>query len=562
MKKIRIALLASLACLFAVSCDKQEADTPIYSANRFKVEVPQFIDENGTKVYLQYTDIASSLIYEEDDEIYINGHVFTLNKDGGIWYANSNDGEPVKGIDKHIFYVAYADGAVSAFDSNAGTYHYNLNANLGDSQHNKIVLGGVAENNGDYVITLKPACAILRLNTRGAGASYNYVKVGFDANTIPKQGTINVTNRNLSAGTNTNYLTGVTSSGYGQFLNMRYSNPSTTGEDDYWYVAIPIEGSSVTTTLYLEWNDGSTTVQHRTQAPVELRKGYVYTLGTSRVSPFTDNGVSSCSFLVEDNKEVLFSAGNLQAQRYRSGSTYVYKWRFADHQYDVIGSSNSTNITVNGSWFDLFGYATSGFNNGQNAYAPNSTSSTNSDYFNGNINGTNSDWGRFIKSSPGIYYGSTLVTTENWRTLTKDEWSYLMGRSGKVAFATIAGTYKGVVLLPDFDEVGAPWNYAEKLPSGPSFTAGSAGGYTTNSYTASEWDALEAAGAIFIPATGNRTETTVNNTDCGYYWSSSIGTAALGKNRAYSQFFNGSTCSTGQYQLQQGQAVRLVIEIQ
>lgn len=307
MKKIRIALLASLACLFAVSCDKQEADTPIYSANRFKVEVPQFIDENGTKVYLQYTDIASSLIYEEGDEIYINGHVFTLNKDGGIWYANSNDGEPVKGIDKHIFYVAYADGAVSAFDSNAGTYHYNLITNLGSAQHNKIVLGGVAENNGDYVITLKPACAILRINTQGAGASYSNVKVGFDANKIPKQGTLNVTNRNLSAGTNSNYLTGVDADGHGQFLNMRYSDPSTTGEDDYWYVAIPIEGSSVTTTLYLEWNDGSTTVQRKTQAPVTLQKGYVYTLGTNRQSPFNINGIGNKRFKVSnsDRKSVV-----------------------------------------------------------------------------------------------------------------------------------------------------------------------------------------------------------------------------------------------------------------
>lgn len=558
MKKIHIALLASLACLFTVSCDKQEDDAPLYTTNSFKVEAPEFVDENGSKVYLQYTDLASSLIYEEGDQVYINGKSFTLVRDGG-WRAVSSDGEPITG---KRFLVTYVDGEVSHFDSAASTYQFNLNFTLASSDHNKIILGGVAENAGDYVIKLKPACAILRINSGGAGASWTYAKVGFEANKVPKTGTINVSNRTLDAGGTSNYLAGVAQGGYGDFLYMRYSDPLTTGENDYWYVAIPIEGNSVTTTLYLEWNDGTTTVQHKTQAPVTLRKGYVYTLGTSRVSPFTEEGYSSCSFLVSASKEVLFSAGNLQAQAYRSGSTNKFKWRFAEHQYDVIGSSNSSNIQVRGSWFDLFGYATSGYDNGQIAYAPNSTSSTNGDYYNGSINGTNSDWGRYIKSSPGIYYGSTLVTSENWRTLTSDEWSYLMGRSGKVAFATIASTYKGVVLLPDYDEIGAPWNYAEKLPSGPSFTAGFAGGYTTNSYTASEWDALEAAGAIFIPATGNRTETTVNNTDCGYYWSSSIGTAALGKNRAYSQFFNGSTCSTGQYQLQQGQAVRLVIEIQ
>lgn len=559
-KNIRFAMLLGLCGLFFTACE-QEEEQQIISGNRFRVEAPKFVDNE--KTYLQYTDALSRIIYEEGDKVYINGVEFTLSKDGsGTWWANSS-----QTVTAPELYVAYADGAVADWNESAHTYSFNLNSTIDDPDHNKVVLCGTARENG-YAITLAPACAILRLNTRGAGRNYNYVKVGFDANKIPKLGTINVTNRNLSAGVNSNYLTGVTSGGDGQFLNMRYSDPASTGEDDYWYVAIPIEGSSVTTTLYLEWNDGSTTVQHRTQAPVELRKGYVYTLGTSRVSPFTANGVSNCSFLVSASKEVLFSAGNLQAQRYRSGSTYVYKWKFADHQYDVIGSSNSTNITVNGSWFDLFGYATSGFNNGQTAYAPNSTSSTNGDYFNGNINGTNSDWGRFIKSSPGIYYGSTLVTSENWRTLTKDEWSYLMGRSGKVAFATIAGTYKGVVLLPDYDEIGAPWNYAEKLPSGPSFTAGFAGGYTTNSYTASEWDVLEMAGAIFIPATGYRAwspnpethlnEIKVNNTDCGYYWSSSIGTMG----RAYTQNFDGSNCINTQYAKSNGQAVRLVIEIE
>ena len=509
MKKIYIALLASLACLFVVSCERQEDDAPLYSTNKFRVAPPQFTDENGQKVFLHYTDAASSLIYEEGDKVYINGHSFTLVQDGG-WCAVSDDGNPISG---KRFLVAYADGAVSHFDSTSGTYHYNLNTNLGSDQHNKIVLGGVAENNGDYVITLQPACAILRLNTRGAGASYNYVKVGFDANKIPKQGTINVTNRNLSAGSNTNYLTGVTSGGYGQFLNMRYSNPSTTGEDDYWYVAIPIEGSSVTTTLYLEWNDGSTTTQYRTQGQVTLQKGYVYTVGTTRATPFTAEGYTNSLFYVNGSGNfVAFSAGNLQGQRYVSGLSQRNKWQFAPSQVTALKDANAS-IGL-GVWVDLLGYGTSGYNSKH----PNMSATAPNQYVNGDIAGTNYDWGEFNYANPGIIYGATTVTGVPWSTLTKAEWEYLIGRSNKAGLATItidAQSYKGLVLLPDLTGTGSNWS----LPEGASFTAGFSS-YSLNNYSSSQWSTLENAGAVFLPVTNYRNGNTVTGIDEGYYWTS------------------------------------------
>ena len=514
MKKIRIALLASLVCLFAASCDKQEADTPIYSANRFRVEAPQFLDENGQKVYLHYTDMASSLIYEEGDKVYINGHSFTLVQDVG-WCAVSDYVNPSSG---KRFLVAYADGAVNTFDSAAGTYHYNLNANLGSRDHNKIVLGGVAENNGDYVITLQPACAILRINTGGAGASWTYAKVGFDANTIPKEGTLNVSDRTISA-SGSNYLTGVDADGHGQFLNMRYSDPSTTGEDDYWYVAIPIKDNSVTTTLYLEWNNGSETIQHRTQAPVTLQKGYVYTLGTDRQSPFYANGSSKSYFRVSSSLQVRFSAGNLQYTRYEDPGSgeMTGRFRFANTQYAVAGEDNDSIDYYYEGWIDLFGWGTSGWNSGGGAaYEPYATTGT---FKPGGSNdadllGTyaNSDWG--VYNGADIYYGSAVSGLSSWRTLTDDEWNYLLtGRTNaasKYALATINGIYKGLILLPE------SWT----LPAGLTFTPGIASGYSTNTYSLEDWDKMEMAGAIFLPAAGFRNGTNTSDVNVvGFYWS-------------------------------------------
>ena len=511
MKNIRIALMACLACLFATACQQEEEGDQVFSTNRFRVEAPQFIDANGSKVYLNYSDAGSKLIYEEGDKVYVNGHEFTLTKDGTTWYAISTDGNPVVG---KRFLVAYADGAVSDFDSTAGTYHYNLNTTLTEADHNKIVLGGTSASG--TVLTLSPACAILRLNTQGAGRNYRYVKVGFDANKIPKQGTLNVSTCAINACGQ--YMTGVTSNSAGEFLNMRYSNPSTTGENDYWYVAIPIEGSSVTTTLYLEWDNGTENIKHKTQAPVTLQKGYVYTVGTERVSPFTVDGYSKCSYLVSQSTEVLFSAGNLQFQRYRSGSSYRYKWQFAEKQKKYLGGSNVP--FANTKWLDLMGYGTSSYN----GYEPMNYSDSNYEsYYSSNLSGSNYDWGVFNSSDPGFYYGSRLVTTENWRTLTAAEWTYLVNRSGKCGLATVDGE-KGLVLLPDYGDGGSPWSLSSALPTGSTVTFNARkDSWTANVYTAEQWDQLENAGAIFLPAAGYREGSVVYSAgSLGYYWSATI----------------------------------------
>lgn len=574
MKKICIVLLASLACLFAVSCDKEETnDAPVCSAKRFKLRAPQFADASGSKVYLQFTDAASSLIYEDGDIIYINGHKCTLENDHNTWYANCS--EKIVGS---RFLAVYADGTINpaSFDSTAGTYQYNLTTNLTSPAHNKIVLGGVADtlHEGDYVITLKPACAILRINTQGAGSNWTYAKVGFEGNKIPKAGTINVSNRVIDAGGVSNYMTGVAQGGIGDFLYMRYSDPSTTGQSDYWYVAIPIEGDDVTTTLYLEWNNGSEVVQYKTQGPVTMQKGYVYTLGTGRTSPFYDNGSTKSRFLVANGRYVRFSAGNLQYLPVEDAyGNYSIKWRFAGHQYEVAGDDNTTIVNGEGNdtWIDLFGWGTSGWSSGAEDFMPYSFGGLTAydHYYPGgnysnNLTGSyaNADWGVYATAQLNLYYGSSLAVgagagNPNWSTLTKDEWDYLLtGRTNaanKCGLATINGAYKGLVLIPDNKVGGGAW----VLPDGCSFTPGFASGYSTNSYTFAQWDAMENMGAVFIPVTGYRGGSdglTMQGSSDGYYWT----TTAKDAYNAYVMKINGTSATTTGQMRQYGCAVRLV----
>ena len=87
----------------------------------------------------------------------------------------------------------------------------------------------------------------------------------------------------------------------------------------------------------------------------------------------------------------------------------------------------------------------------------------------------------------------------NWRVLTDDEWQYLLGtRSGaasKVGVAQVIGL-EGLVILPD------NWT----LPAGLTFASGFASDSQeykdVNQYTAMQWDKMEKAGAVFLPACG------------------------------------------------------------
>ena len=86
-------------------------------------------------------------------------------------------------------------------------------------------------------------------------------------------------------------------------------------------------------------------------------------------------GAISGVFSVSEGNYVCFSKGNLQYQ----SSTNT--WRFADHQYDVIGSDNHNISSTYSGWIDLFGWGTSGYNHGAVCYQPWSTSTTDADYY-------------------------------------------------------------------------------------------------------------------------------------------------------------------------------------
>ena len=113
-----------------------------------------------------------------------------------------------------------------------------------------------------------------------------------------------------------------------------------------------------------------------------------------------------------------------------------------------------------------------------------------------------------------------------WRTLTQPEWSYIFNTrattSGiRYAKAQVNGV-NGVILLPD-DWSPTTYNLNNVNTSSASFSS--------NTITASQWTTFENAGAVFLPAAGDRLGTDILNIGSkGFYWSSSHNNNSYARN--------------------------------
>ena len=283
-----------------------------------------------------------------------------------------------------------------------------------------------------------------------------------------------------------------------------------------FFVCLPA-GDYTGLIIELNTDDGRfCTKTANTTIPVRRSHYTLITLGENDLN-FTTQlhpGALPGLFSVSATQQVHFSQGNLQYQ----ASTNT--WRFAEHQYDYVGSANSNISSTYTGWIDLFGWGTSGWNSGAVCYQPWSTSISNSDYYPGGSY-TNSLTGAYTEADwawhNAISNGGNA--THQWRTLTQSEWEYLLitrtNASSKLGAGNIDGVC-GLIILPD------SWT----LPSGcPQFNSGfslSMYDWTRNSYTLAQWAEMEAAGAVFLPAAGERWDTSVSSVGyLGSYWSSS-----------------------------------------
>lgn len=233
-----------------------------------------------------------------------------------------------------------------------------------------------------------------------------------------------------------------------------------------------------------------------------------------------EKGAIKAPFSVAEGKQVYFSMGNLQYNAKlgthvcADGTTQQGTWRFALNQWEKIGEDNQNIAQTYNGWIDLFGWGTSGWaESGAICYQPWSCTSTNSNYYVGgayenSLTGiyANADWGVY---NPIINGGNE---TGLWRTLSKEEWLYLINERPNASKLRAVGTVNGVnglILLPD------NWVQPETISFRAGFATkrGTEQFLTQNCYNATQWSRMEEKGACFLPAAGY-------NGYC-YYWSTS-----------------------------------------
>ncbi len=195
----------------------------------------------------------------------------------------------------------------------------------------------------------------------------------------------------------------------------------------------------------------------------------------------------------ENGDQIRFSLGNLQYNPTNN------KWRFAPYQWNYMGQSNQYvwSLTYNG-WLDLFCWGT-----GNDPLSANTNGSEYASY---------TEWGK-------NKIGSDARNT--WRAPTTAEWDYIFNKradaSSKYGAAKV-NDVGGLVILPDLWE----------LPADCKFTPGMVTGgydwyYATNVYSTTQWEKMEKAGAIFLPAGGYRYyngNKHVYTDNVGHYWTS------------------------------------------
>jgi len=187
--------------------------------------------------------------------------------------------------------------------------------------------------------------------------------------------------------------------------------------------------------------------------------------------------------------KIYFSKGNLQYTRESLDADWsTGTFKLAENQYDLIEENANPCCTDNygdKTEVGLFGWGTWG-----EGKMPNLTTDMNSEY----------EW--------STDFVGTLEGTDTWRTLTKDEWVYLL-TNHDITLAKVHGV-EGLLVAPD----------------GIDLASKSMNDYSDVVISDESWTSMEEAGVLFLPATGKRGKVYGGNVKTemrGYsviYWSS------------------------------------------
>ena len=484
MKKISTIVMALLLVLTLSQCKKNEQNISENQDEAVTITL-DIKGGNGSRVVVNPN--TGTVDFENNDQIIVASggkYVGTLTYNGTLFtgaISNATEGYPLQ------FYFL---GNVTPTETLTSGVTESCSVVISDqTQHLPVISAAPSYENytasmTNYTANLLNKCALVKFNVTTASEAAICV-TGFN-----NKVTVNFMDNTL---TNSQESNGV------------ITLPAGNGEK--WAILLPqsaIEAGELRSAYSGNY------IGTRGAVPVITENGYL-TVGVDVTvnTPIPIGSINGWFTINADGDRVYFSKGNLQ---YRA-STNI--WRFAENQYDIIGTANNNISETYDGWIDLFGWGTSGYNHGAICYQPWSTSQTDSDYYayglqDASLNSSTgqADWGYNAISNGG--------NMENqWRTLASNEWQYVLdNRSGLRYAKGVINGMNGIILLPDdwsesvyvlnnLNQYGAP--------------------YGSNVISISDWtNILETKGAIFLPAAGIRNNNTNSIASHGNYWTTSL----------------------------------------
>ena len=530
LKTLALPMAVALSVL-AASCSKDDyiLDEQQPSAAKYEIPVTVVVTRSGddASTRANYDSGTKKLTFEEGDQLFIQGTHATAGTFAGLLSNTAGAPGTFSGT------VATTNAYTGTFET-LFTFASSLTAMLLPKDYSTKASGylTLSGSSASQTITVDATKAFVTTASADAIKALAIEQLSLEQATAYSSGfalaPVNaVLNYTLSGLAASSAVTVSVSDGTTTVSGSVTTNSS--GEASFAVGVAP--GGTIKS--YMMEKGGEQTIEFR----AELSKNKVYNISRSAA------GSSDCLsgvFSVASGKTVKFSKGNLKATL--DGSGNVTAWSFHDTQYGMVNTAAGTQSFTSSS-IDLFGWSTSATLYGINPSGEYSAYS-----------GSFLDWG--AAASKDLGYG--------WRTLTKDEWVYLINVDNSSSYrqvtvdgvskapyglASVNGVY-GLVLLPD--------SWDGSVHGG--FTYGtSIGSYTYTESTSPKWSEMESAGCVFLPAAGSRTSENVSSVNSdGRYWSST----KAGDNKAYRPYFSNNYVTTGNDVYRHlGYSVRLVRDL-
>lgn len=581
MKNLLKIMIVTALAVFIGSCSKENSEDPMtlmHKGVQRNISASAMLTSTSETNKACFNTTNGKVTWESGDQINVNGTNLTettVNNNvsqpeasfGGTAYAlTSGDNEIYWAVYPTTLAGAYNNGIPSEFGTSSLTFTLPTTqtyASSGNTMSGNTYMAGYAnvpQGQTDIAFSMHNLGALLHLNlTAATGVNANVQKIELTTRNGALAGGFTVSTDLTTiapAASATKSLVLNLTNGINNYIDI--SNGA-----DIYVLLPPMSSKDLTIRIFNTDNQYT----EKTIASASFVRSYIYHNVTTGID-FSEMEDVYYFTVNDQDKKVVFSPGNLQWSATNGGTTATTHrtaegtaagtWRFAEHQWNYVGTSNYGNVYNNANvksdnaqisqnyqgWIDLFGWGTSGYNNKY----PYMTETNNPSYGNGDndITNTNYDWGKYND----IYNPAKQRTDPfgTWYTLTSEEWVYLFHRRGKLGAAKV-NDIKGIVMLPD--------NWNPTLPAGFPTFRNTQSSYADNQYTPEQWAIMEQYGAVFIPSTYNRERTTLTNKSSNFrIWSST----RSGSQQALLGyiFVGGTTQSTTQDYRYLGEAVRLV----